>query len=385
MENISLLAALSLLIMISPFFSRLTGFPVSVTEIILGAIAAFFGFFEGGGDLFDSIAKVGFLYLMFLAGMEADLREFSALKKTMWRRIALFFVILYSLSIAIVLAFNLSPIYIAALPTISVGMIVVLIHARGRSEWLSFGLKLGIIGELLSICVLTTLSGFVQLKGLNVEFFQTMATLIFVLLCVWLFFSLSNALFWWFPKLKKMIMPDQDSLDEDMRIAIALFFALVAAAIYLRLELVLGAFVAGMFISNYFKHKTDLPKKLGSLGFGFLAPIFFVYVGGTLDLNAVSKPSVAIAAFLILLSMTAIRLFASLISFRSVFVFSERVQIGLSQSMPLTFLVAIATIGHNGNLLNEDEYSAFILASMAEAVAIMLLIKYLSGNKSQNV
>lgn len=371
--------------MISPFFSRLTGFPVSVTEIILGAIAAFFGFFEGGGDLFDSIAKVGFLYLMFLAGMEADLREFSALKKTMWRRIALFFVILYSLSIAIVLAFNLSPIYIAALPTISVGMIVVLIHARGRSEWLSFGLKLGIIGELLSICVLTTLSGFVQLKGLNVEFFQTMATLIFVLLCVWLFFSLSNALFWWFPKLKKMIMPDQDSLDEDMRIAIALFFALVAAAIYLRLELVLGAFVAGMFISNYFKHKTDLPKKLGSLGFGFLAPIFFVYVGGTLDLNAVSKPSVAIAAFLILLSMTAIRLFASLISFRSVFVFSERVQIGLSQSMPLTFLVAIATIGHNGNLLNEDEYSAFILASMAEAVAIMLLIKYLSGNKSQNV
>ncbi|MDR1912452.1 MAG: cation:proton antiporter [Helicobacteraceae bacterium] len=385
MENISLLAALSLLIMISPFFSRLTGFPVSVTEIILGAIAAFFGFFESGGDLFDSIAKVGFLYLMFLAGMEVDLQEFSALKKTMWRRIALFFVILYSLSIAIVFIFNLSPIYIAALPTISVGMIVVLIHARGRSEWLSFGLKLGIIGELLSICVLTILSGFVQLKGLNVEFFQTMATLIFVLLCVWLFFSLSNALFWWFPKLKKMIMPDQDSLDEDMRVAIALFFALVAAAIYLRLELVLGAFVAGMFIANYFKHKTDLPKKLGSLGFGFLAPIFFVYVGGTLDLNAVSKPSVALAAFLILLSMTAIRLFASLISFRSVFAFSERVQIGLSQSMPLTFLVAIATIGHNGNLLNEDEYSAFILASMAEAVAIMLLIKYISGNKTQNV
>jgi Kef-type K+ transport system membrane component KefB len=384
-ENISLLAALSLLIMISPFFSRLTGFPVSVTEIILGAIAAFFGFFESGGDLFDSIAKVGFLYLMFLAGMEVDLQEFSALKKTMWRRIALFFVILYSLSIAIVFIFNLSPIYIAALPTISVGMIVVLIHARGRSEWLSFGLKLGIIGELLSICVLTILSGFVQLKGLNVEFFQTMATLIFVLLCVWLFFSLSNALFWWFPKLKKMIMPDQDSLDEDMRVAIALFFALVAAAIYLRLELVLGAFVAGMFIANYFKHKTDLPKKLGSLGFGFLAPIFFVYVGGTLDLNAVSKPSVALAAFLILLSMTAIRLFASLISFRSVFAFSERVQIGLSQSMPLTFLVAIATIGHNGNLLNEDEYSAFILASMAEAVAIMLLIKYISGNKTQNV
>jgi hypothetical protein len=60
-ENLVLLAALSLLIMISPFFSRLTGFPVSVVEILLGSLAAFFGFFAEGGVLFDMIAKVGFL------------------------------------------------------------------------------------------------------------------------------------------------------------------------------------------------------------------------------------------------------------------------------------------------------------------------------------
>jgi Kef-type K+ transport system membrane component KefB len=258
---------------------------------------------------------------------------------------------------------------------------VVLIHARGRSEWLTFGLKLGIIGELISICVLTILSGFVQFGGFNFAFLQTMATLLFVLICVWLFFYISAALFWWFPKLKKLIMPDQGNLDEDARIAFALFFALVAAAIYLDLELVLGAFVAGMFIGNYFNHKADLPKKLGSLGFGFLTPIFFLYVGGTLDLRLVSQPSVVAVAGLIFLAMTAMRVLASLVAFRGVFTAFEALRIGLSQSMPLTFLVAVATIGHNGGLLNENEYSAFILASMAEAVAIMLVVKWLDRKR----
>jgi Kef-type K+ transport system membrane component KefB len=361
---------------------------VAVTEIILGALAAFFGFFSEGGELFDSIAEVGFLYLMFLAGMEVDLSEFGAIKRSLWRRIAAFFITLYALAAAIAFAFGLPPIYIAALPTISIGMIVVLIHARGRSEWLTFGLKLGIIGELISICVLTILSGVVQLGGFNFRFAQTMATLIFVLICVWLFFYISAALFWWFPKLKKLIMPEQGNLDEDVRIAFALFFALVAATIYLDLERVLGAFVAGMFIGSYFNHKADLPKKLSSLGFGFLTPIFFLYVGGTLDLRLVSQSSVATAAGLILLAMTAMRVLSSLIAFRGVFTAFEALRIGLSQSMPLTFLVAVATIGHNGGLLNENEYSAFILASMVEAVVIMLLVKWLdrkpaaqAGNK----
>jgi Kef-type K+ transport system membrane component KefB len=384
-ENIVLLAALSALIMLSPFLSRLSGLPVAVTEIILGAIAAFFGFFAEGDALFDSIATVGFLYLMFLAGMEVDLREFGAIKRSLWRKIAVFFAILYALSIAIAFFLGLSPIYIAALPTISVGMIAVLIHSRGRSEWLSFGLKLGVAGELISICVLTVLSAYVQLKGFSFSFVQTMATLLFVLICVWLFFYVSAALFWWFPKLKKLIMPEQESFDEDVRIAFALFFALVAAAIYLDLELVLGAFVAGVFIANHFEHKADLPKKLGAFGFGFLTPIFFLHVGGTLDLRLIAQQDIMIKAALILFAMTSIRVLASFVAFRSTFSAIERLQVGLSQSMPLTFLVAIATIGHNGKLLTESEYSAFIVASMAEAALIMIVIKWLDKRKNKRL
>ncbi|MDR2904828.1 MAG: cation:proton antiporter [Helicobacteraceae bacterium] len=385
MENISLIASLSLLIVLSPFFSRVLGFPVSVAEIILGSIAAFLGFVAKDNALFYTISQVGFLYLMFLAGMEVDLKEFASLKAPLIRRIALFFALIYSVSLFLTITLKLSPIYIAALPTISVGMIMALARASGGAkakEWLSFALTLGIIGELLSICALTILSGLVLFGGFTVKFFHTMAILGAVLLAIWLIFSLVTTFFWWFPRLKKLIMPDHAALDEDVRISIALFFALISAALILDLELVLGAFVAGMFISNYFKHKEELPHKLSSLGFGFLVPIFFVYVGSTLDLRLLIQPTILVGAILIVLGMVLVRILAAFIAFHGVFGAEDRLKLALVESMPLTFLVAIATIGYKGELIGRDQYSAFILASMLEAVLIMVMIKILDEEET---
>ena len=378
MENIELIATLSVLIMVSPFLSRLTNSPVSVIEIILGACAGFLGFFSEGGSIFSVIANVGFLYLMFLAGLEVDLREFASLRKPMIKRITAYFILLYLISALLYAAFDFSPIYIAALPIVSIGMIVTLIHdTKTKQEYLTFALTLGIIGELISICALTVLSGLVQLGGLHLAFIQAMATLLFVLLAVWVFFRFMRVLFWWFPSIKQLIMPDSSAQDEDVRVSMALFFVLVAAVLYLELELVLGAFVAGMFIANFFKHKVDLPHKLSSFGFGFLVPIFFIFVGSTLDLRLIGQSAVLMDAALIFAAMLFMRLVASWLAFGKFFSLRERTLIGLTQSMPLTFLVAIATIGYNGKLLSHNEYSAFILASMLEAVFIMVVIRTL--------
>ena len=375
MENIILIATLSVLIMASPFFSRISGFPVAVVEMLLGSLAAWFGFFSEDGSLLTVIAKVGFLYLMFLAGMEVNLREFGAIKKSFFQRLVIYFVILYALALLLYLMLDLSPIYIAAMPIISVGMIMALIHDHGRHEpWLSFTLTLGVIGELVSIGALTILSGSVRF-GLGLEFVGTMLTLVLFLLAVIAFFKGAKVLFWWFPEVKRLIMPDNSSQDQDVRVSMALFFVLIAAMLYLNLEVVLGAFVAGMFIASFFEHKTDLPEKLHSFGFGFLVPIFFIYVGTTFDLKLLSDPFVVVPAILIVLGMVGIRFIASFVALRGLFNNRETVLISLGQSMPLTFLVAVATIGLNGNLLSRDEYSALILASMIEAIFIMLIIK----------
>jgi Kef-type K+ transport system membrane component KefB len=75
-SSVIVIITLSLLVMFSPFLSRVTRIPVVVVEILLGSLAGYFGFLIET-DLFKIIAKVGFLYLMFLAGMEVNLKEFG--------------------------------------------------------------------------------------------------------------------------------------------------------------------------------------------------------------------------------------------------------------------------------------------------------------------
>jgi Kef-type K+ transport system membrane component KefB len=77
-----------------------TRIPVVVVEILLGSVAAYFGFLVEN-EIFKIIAKVGFLYLMFLAGMEVNLKAFGFEKKSLLRRTLIYFVMLYGCSLAL--------------------------------------------------------------------------------------------------------------------------------------------------------------------------------------------------------------------------------------------------------------------------------------------
>jgi Kef-type K+ transport system membrane component KefB len=54
---------------------------------------------------------------------------------------------------------------------------------------------------------------------------------------------------------------------------------------------------------------------------------------------------------------------------------------GLSLSMPLTLLVAVATIGYETNLLDLLSYYQLILASIFEILIVMATIKVLQSKK----
>jgi Kef-type K+ transport system membrane component KefB len=45
--------------------------------------------------------------------------------------------------------------------------------------------------------------------------------------------------------------------------------------------------------------------------------------------------------------------------------------------MPLTFMVAIATLGFEADAITHDEYYTFIVASMGSGIFLMILIKIL--------
>ncbi len=348
--------------------------PVVVIEIALGVAGRYFGLFESN-EYFFIIAKVGFLFLMFLAGLEVNLKEFAKAGTAVFKRVFFYFIILYSLALFMTIYFKLSFVYVVVFPIFSLGMIMALIKDYGKNEpWLGLALVIGIIGEVISIVALTVLSGAVSF-GFGQSFYKAMLTLLLIIFAAILFFKAARAFFWWFPNAKKVIMPDIDSKEQDIRFSMALFFAMIALMLYLKIDMVLGAFFAGMFIAAFFSHKKELHEKLSSFGFGFFAPIFFIYVGTTLNLDYVLSSAILIHAVFIASTIVGIRLIGSFIAFYGHLGFKNTLLFALSDSMPLTFMVAAATLGLNAKAIDEFEYSSIVVASMLEAMVIMMVIK----------
>ncbi len=376
-SHIAIVIALSVFIAISPFISKTLRIPIVVVEILLGIVGGYFGFFEKN-EYFFIMAKVGFLFLMFLAGLEVNLKEFVKIKSTLLSRVILYFFLLYAMSLAAVLYFKLSFIYLVILPIFSLGLIMALLKDYGKDKpWLSLALVIGIVGELISIVAMAILSGAVSF-GFGREFYKAMATLVAIIFIGILLFKLARAFFWWFPEAKRAIMPDIASKEQDIRFSMALFFVMIAMMLYLKIDMVLGAFFAGMFITAFFAHKKDLHDKLRSFGFGFLAPIFFIYVGSTLKLEIVFSPIILKNALFLIACIVSIRLIGSFAAFYGHLGFKNTLFFALSDSMPLTFMVAVATLGLQEKAIDSVEYSSIVVASMLDAIALMLIIKGLN-------
>jgi Kef-type K+ transport system membrane component KefB len=63
--------------------------PIPPVEIALGSIFAYVGFITNN-QYFNLIAEIGFLYLMFLAGMEVDLKQITRSSKIVIQKSILF-------------------------------------------------------------------------------------------------------------------------------------------------------------------------------------------------------------------------------------------------------------------------------------------------------
>jgi Kef-type K+ transport system membrane component KefB len=142
----------------------------------------------------------------------------------------------------------------------------------------------------------------------------------------------------------------------------------------LDLELALGAFIAGLFINFFFEHKKELPHKLSSFGFGFLVPIFFIYIGSTLKLDNLLESKIIAGSLFVVAVMMAIRLVASMV-FVKILSLKDITLFALSQSMPLTLMIAIATLAHQMKSIDTLHYYIFVSASVLEVIIALLSIK----------
>ncbi len=375
MSDIAIIVTISLIIFLSPFTAKLLRLPTSVVEIVLGTLLGALGFLQHN-PLFELVAEFGFLYLMFLAGLEVDLKEILAIDKKILQRGIFYIISLYLLSLAFVHYFGFDEVFAAIFPLISVGLIATLRKEYGKNSlWLNLSMAIGTLGEVVSIAILTILSAGLEF-GFGSKFYTNILILTLFLGAVLAIFQLLQVLFWWYPEIKTTLMPRIDNEEQDIRLSMALLFLFISLMLYLHLEVAFGAFIAGIFIATFFEHKRSLPHKLSSFGFGFLVPIFFIYTGSSFKLQALFMEGIISSAIVITFIMIAIRIIGAML-FYKILSLSERILFALSHAMPLTLLVAISTIAYHTKFLSEEEYMAFILASILEVLVVMVAIKFI--------
>jgi Kef-type K+ transport system membrane component KefB len=376
---------ISFVFVLSPYLSQIFRLPTAPIEIIVGSILGYFGIISVGVEeshYFDLIAEVGFLYLMFLAGLEINLKSISKMLKQYRLETILYLSILPALSFLIGhFILKLHPLVTASLPIISVGILATLSKEYGKSRWISIAFLIGVIGEVLGIATLTILE-ITASVGFGFELFYKLLTLARFLLIILLLYYIFHYLFRLYPKLNIVMMPHVDNRDQDMRLAMGIFFIMIAIMHILHLELAFGVFIAGLFISTFFHHKKELDAKITSFGFGFLVPIFFINVGASFDYSYFIY-SIG-TAVQITITMIGIRLISTIPLIKSIGK-RESLLVGLSLSMPLTLLVAIASAGYHHGIITKYYYYSMILASLLEVIISMVSIKLITiGSRSKS-
>ncbi|MCG3661843.1 cation:proton antiporter [Aliarcobacter butzleri] len=377
MEKIILIITVCMIIMAAPIISKMIKTPVVVIEITLGLLCGYLGLIYSDETL-KLVAKFGFVYLMFLAGLEINFKLVKIIKATLAVNVILYFILLYTISGLVCWLFGLGLTYFVALPIFSLGMIMMLLKEYGKEQpWLNLALSIGVVGEIISILALTLFSGWTE-YGFTSNFFYSILTIALVIVAIILLLRVSYVLFWWFPEIRNFIIPENqdDKHDQDIRFSLSLLLIFVSIMLILKIDVVLGAFTTGLFFKMFFNQKHELLEKIESFGYGFFAPIFFIYTGSTVKLDMVTLDILHHAIF-IMCAIITIRLISSYLVFYNYLKFKQTMLFALSDSMPLTFMVAIAMLSYNYGLISQDEYFSFIIASIIDGLFLMILIRKL--------
>ena len=379
-NEISIIIALSLIIFSSPLLSKITKIPTIPIEIFLGSVAISIGMIQEH-YIFTLVAELGFLYLMFLAGLEVDLKKLLKVSTNLLKKGLIYSLLMYAIATLFTLSFGLSKIFIVIFPLISIGLLAVLKKEYGNTAWLQLAFTVGLIGEIISIIVLAAVSAGLE-YGLGPEFYESLLSLGIVFIVMIALYYFFHNLLWWNPELKTYLMPKNDNQEQDIRVSMSIFFVMIAVMLFLHLEVVLGAFIAGVFIRTFFEHNKELPHKLEHFGFGWLVPIFFVWIGTSFELKSLFLPNLITTALLITFGMILIRFLSSLIFVKEIGLKNSSLM-ALSHSMPLTLIIAVATLGLHNHSLSQFYYYAFILSAIFEVILCMIFIRIISKKEKK--
>lgn len=361
--------------------------PAVVLELVFGIIVGPHVFdWAKRGELVEVLAEFGLAFLIFLAGFEID---FAALKGKPLRLAGSAWACSLVLGLAAGFAIAASGLALSgivvglALTTTALGTLLPILRDSDRLST-PFGLHVlanGAAGEFGPIIAIALV------LGAKSPARSTITLIVFAIIAacaVWLSLRTPPARI---SRLASTTMTTSGQLP--VRLAILVLAALVWWAARLELDILLGAFVAGVVFRGFSQSAHDheqlhaLEAKFDAVGFGFLIPLFFVVSGMKFDLDALTSDAGAmlkVPLFLVLLLV--VRGLPILVLYRTTIDAASRRALALMTSAGLPLVVVITTIGVETDRMRPGNAAALVGAGMLSVLIFPLVgTALLSGNR----
>jgi len=374
---IAIVAVLAPLVAELPLGVRL---PIVVLEVFFGTLVGPYVL-----HLADATGVVGFLgrlglaFLIFLAGLEID---FAAIRG----RPAMLAAAGWGLSLVLAMGITAmlaaigivrAPLLVGvALTTTAMGTLLPVLRDAGELETTlgRYLMAAGAAGEFGPIVVISLL--FSEVHGSGV---QTALLMAFVAVSI---LSAALALRLRTPKAVEFFARTIHASSQlPVRICILALIALLALAEKLGLDMILGAFAAGMVVNlaSYGRRGVLLREKLDAIGFGFLVPMFFVTSGMRFDPSTLlGSPTAVLRLPLFLMLMLLVRGVPTFL-YRRDLGRRERWPFALLSATALPLVVAIANVGLSTGRMFPENAAALIGAGMLSVLLFPTIALVLRG------
>jgi Kef-type K+ transport system membrane component KefB len=351
------------------FFPRLL-LPSVVLELVLGIVLgpAVLGWVDVDEPV-RVMSMIGLAILLFLSGLEID---FEKLRGRALKVAGLGF--LASLGIALAIGLGLragnvvgQPLFIAiVLSATSLGVVVAVLKDANQVSS-TFG-QLVIAGATIAdFATIILLSIFFSRESSGTASKLILLGSLFVAAVVVALAVLEAERS---RRIRETLRRLQDTTAQiRVRGAFLLLIGLVALATQLGLEVILGAFTAGVILTLIDRDEMmthpEFRSKLEAIGFGVFIPVFFVTSGVNYDLDALtSSSSTVLRVPIFLAALFAVRGLPALLLYRPVLPRGRAAVAALLQATSLPFIVASVAIGLDLDLISPANGAALIAAGL---------------------
>lgn len=403
------LALVAILAFLSPLLAKRIRAPVVVVELIfgmtIGGIVAIlkwlhwhppwapdtdfsiFGTIDHPLIALQFLANLGFIILLFLAGLEFDFQVLQERGKgSVFKGLGIF-IITYIISILLMIPLGMGigqgGIFLVGLTisTTFIGIVTTTLREVGladrnyRQNIIIMALMADISVTIMLVLVPLVAKADILQMALNLGIYIPVTFLIF-----YIAYRVGSMAMWQFPTTLSRFFHGKDPSELGVRASFMFLFFFILLTLTFRIEAILGAFLAGMLFSLLFHEGALLSKKLFGLGYGFFVPVFFIYIGSNFDFTLLWRPELLWMVPYIIIVAILNKVLPSLVFLKD-YKIKKVLGIGILNSSRLAVMIAAVTIGIRYGLVNPNLLSPMILVAMILCLACPTAFKSMMANE----